>query len=265
MVLDYRGGNESMTLTKQLDHVSDGLSKLLSQLKDKPRLAAVLSADMRQAQDVENAMFQLLGERFIDNGYGKQLDVVGRIVNQPREGRTDEAYRAALRAKIVVNYSEGTPEDLIEVIHAMTPGAPGHVTDLVYNWDLSRYTYPFGFSPLNGCSTFTSSGTPTPVSGTNTLGYVVSAAYLDSGARIDPTPDFVSTTFKVMAQFQHTNVASLGTIVQRDADGVPTVRWTAPSNTGVWNAADITLNTADGTDIVLGATGTDRVWADDIH
>lgn len=110
-----------MTLTQQTDHVQDGKDKLLTQFKDKPKIEGVLSAYMRQAQDLEDAYFEFLIDRFLADGEGVQLDNIGKIVDETREGKADNVYKIALAGKILGNFSEGTPEDIIAILKAMYP------------------------------------------------------------------------------------------------------------------------------------------------
>lgn len=66
-------------------------------------------------QSLEAALQQLLTERSIDTAVGAQLDVIGRIVGQPRNSLDDETYRRYCRARIATNKSNGTIENLITV------------------------------------------------------------------------------------------------------------------------------------------------------
>lgn len=66
-------------------------------------------------QDVENALQQLYILRRIDSATGAALDVLGKIVKQPREGRVDDDYRRYIRARIRVNRSTGTIRDVLSV------------------------------------------------------------------------------------------------------------------------------------------------------
>jgi len=67
------------------------------------------------AQDVENVLQQLLLQRWIDTAVGVQLDQLGKIVGQAREGRDDDDYRRFIRARILTNRSDGRFETLITI------------------------------------------------------------------------------------------------------------------------------------------------------
>lgn len=75
-------------------------------------LIAVLAGP---AQDIENALQQLLLNRAVDTAEGVQLDQLGVLVGQPRGGLSDDDYRRYLRARIATNRSGGVTEDLIRV------------------------------------------------------------------------------------------------------------------------------------------------------
>jgi hypothetical protein len=66
-------------------------------------------------QSIENMLQQLLTERSIDTAVGAQLDVIGRIVGQKRNGLSDDDYRRYCRARIATNKANGTTENLITI------------------------------------------------------------------------------------------------------------------------------------------------------
>lgn len=66
-------------------------------------------------QSIENTLQQLLTERSIDTAVGAQLDIIGKIVGQPRNGLDDETYRRYCRTRVAVNNSNGVIENLITV------------------------------------------------------------------------------------------------------------------------------------------------------
>lgn len=75
----------------------------------------LLSSIIEPAQTIEDTLQQMASERFVDTAVGEQLDIIGRIVGQGREGLADADYRRYIRAKIAANNSNGTVEDLLTV------------------------------------------------------------------------------------------------------------------------------------------------------
>lgn len=105
------------------DHVERGLARLISQYKEKPLFRAWVASYLKPIQDIEDALWEVLTERGVDNGVGVQLDVVGKIVNRSRGGLGDDDYRIALRCEIRIQRSDGTSRDVIEVTNlALPPG-----------------------------------------------------------------------------------------------------------------------------------------------
>lgn len=56
-----------------------------------------------------------------------QLDAIGKLVGQPRDGATDSVYQQYLAARVLANRSGGTPEELIAVANAVLGLAAGHI------------------------------------------------------------------------------------------------------------------------------------------
>jgi hypothetical protein len=71
---------------------------------------------MSPLQTVEDNAFALYTERWPDVAVGAQLDNLGEIVGQPREGRTDDVYRLWLQARILVNRSTGKADDTLTLL-----------------------------------------------------------------------------------------------------------------------------------------------------
>ena len=101
-----------MTLTFKDDLTTEALGRLAEQFKNKPKLTALISALMRQVQELEDSAQVLYFCRWVDNAEGTQLDGIGSIVNEQRAGRGDALYRLAIKAKVQINFSEAVPEDI---------------------------------------------------------------------------------------------------------------------------------------------------------
>ncbi len=85
-------------------------------MSDTPtRMSKFLTAVAGSIQSVEDALQQLYTERRIDTAVATQLDVLGRIVGQPRLGLSDSDYRRHVRARIATNRSNGSAEDIIKI------------------------------------------------------------------------------------------------------------------------------------------------------
>lgn len=101
------------------DHPSDGVGLLIWQFRGKPRLEAMLRALLEVVQQAEDAAWQVLTERWLDNAIGAQLDAIGTIVDLARAGWLDDTYRALLRAQVRVLRSRGRWSDLLGILELL--------------------------------------------------------------------------------------------------------------------------------------------------
>jgi hypothetical protein len=106
-----------MALARITDHVAQGLALLLDQYKGKPRLAAFISSYLRRVQELDDAAWDTLIKRYIDDAEGAQLDGIGRIVGEQRQGKDDATYRLFILVRIRVNLSFGHADDVIDVLN----------------------------------------------------------------------------------------------------------------------------------------------------
>lgn len=107
----------------KIDHVLAGLARLPQQWRDKQNIIDLLTIFLQRYNDLEQAYQDLLTLRGIDTAnadapsstVGAQLDMIGAIVGQLRNGMTNDDYRRYIRARIAANNSDGVIEDLITV------------------------------------------------------------------------------------------------------------------------------------------------------
>lgn len=112
-----------MALTKNTEHVQQALANFVEQFKGKINLNKLMEIYIEQVQEVENMFDELLKLVYdIDAAFGAQLDILGDIVGEERFGRDDLQYRTAIKARIILNGSEGTPETIIALVLALQPG-----------------------------------------------------------------------------------------------------------------------------------------------
>ena len=108
-------------LQKIIDHADQGIAKFLEQFKDKANLEALARSYLNRIQELENAIWEVINIRGIEESEGVGLDAIGRIVGRPRLALVDADYRIALRAQIRINRSSGTPEDMLAVTGLSIP------------------------------------------------------------------------------------------------------------------------------------------------
>lgn len=128
-------------------HAAIARSRLTDAGRRNAGLANLVDAVAEAVQGVEDAYWQLYSERWLDDAVGAQLDVLGRIVGQPRNGYGDADYRGHIAARIVANRSSGTAEELLTMVRTIVPGP----TTLVL-----ADAYPAGFVLQAGVSNLAS-------------------------------------------------------------------------------------------------------------
>lgn len=106
------------------DHVERSILQLIEIFR-KPRNQEWLRTGIGQAQEVEDALWQLFNAFDLDSGEGAALDLIGGILGERRDDRVDADFRAALRARILVNQSNGRIEDLIGILESLLPANTG--------------------------------------------------------------------------------------------------------------------------------------------
>lgn len=102
------------------DYVGRMQSLLIEQFQPKPAINGVVESIGVGMQRIESMWNDFLRFRYVDSAFGAQLDIIGEIVGQEREGRDDADYRAAIKARISVNISNGEPDSVIEAVKFFT-------------------------------------------------------------------------------------------------------------------------------------------------
>lgn len=102
------------------NHFHEGLLKLVPPFWGKPRIAAFLQSFLDRVTDLEDAAWDVLEARTIDNADATRLAVLGRVVGQPNFGWDTETYRAVIRGRIRTARSRALTDDIIEVVRLIT-------------------------------------------------------------------------------------------------------------------------------------------------
>ena len=116
-----------MSYSLKSTHVQEAIDNLIDAFSDKPLFTGLLSSYVQQIQDLEDAFSEILTETTTTTSTGAQLDALGSIVGELREGRNDLQYSTAINAQILLLQAEGTPEDII----ALTVAIAGSVTVVI--------------------------------------------------------------------------------------------------------------------------------------
>jgi hypothetical protein len=106
------------------DHVERSILQLIEVFR-KPRNQEWLRTSVGQVQEIEDALWQLFNAFDLETGEGAVLDLIGNLLGERRDSRLDPDFRAALRARILVNQSDGRVEDMLAVLVALVPALEG--------------------------------------------------------------------------------------------------------------------------------------------
>ena len=107
-------------LTYDTEHATRGVERLIERYR-RPRTSALLESWLAEVQAVEDALWQLLVDRSLETAEGYQLDVLGRIVGEPRRGRDDATYRVWIEARNLVHRSSGTTTQMLAIVRKLLP------------------------------------------------------------------------------------------------------------------------------------------------
>jgi len=113
-----------------LTHEDDAVARLAGQYKGKPRIEALVRSIARQIQDLENAAFSVLVNDTLELAEGDALDLIGSLVEQPRQGFADDFYRILIKVKIAENFSEGQPRAIIQAFRLIMVANVVHYQNL---------------------------------------------------------------------------------------------------------------------------------------
>lgn len=105
-----------MKITEDNAHEAEALAALLEQFIGKTNIEEMLSSYVQEVQELENVLYSLFDEKLLDTAVGAQLDLLGRIVQEPRRSSDDEVYRKLIRGRIAANRSSGTIPELLNLL-----------------------------------------------------------------------------------------------------------------------------------------------------
>jgi hypothetical protein len=102
------------TPTPITNHVLQGISKMLTPYRNRPRFAAWCKAPLTQVQELENVAADFLTLLDVDTADLPRLVLLGKIVGQNERG-TLEQFRRLVKVRVLVNRSRGRAPDLIKI------------------------------------------------------------------------------------------------------------------------------------------------------
>lgn len=110
-----------MSYLVPVNHTDQANNRLLYQFNTKDNILNLLSSIMTSIQSLEDVAISFSDIMFsIDDSTNGMLDIIGKLVGATRNGQTDSEYRESIKFQILLNTSEGTPNDLLVAIEKLT-------------------------------------------------------------------------------------------------------------------------------------------------
>lgn len=110
-----------MSVEKIIDHTDRTKARIISRWKKDPVVLLQAENVGEQSQELEDLLHEFYSFLSIDSMIGAQLDTIGVILGQKRNGLTDIEYRVYLKAKIGQNVGSGTLSDIRIVWNLLLP------------------------------------------------------------------------------------------------------------------------------------------------
>lgn len=113
--------------------------KLIFYFDQSPIIHSFVTAFLDEITDLDTLTNSLYTERTIDSAVGVQLDQIGYLVGEYRQGRSDEDFRLGIKLRIAINNSSGTVEDIISVLQLLFSSETEIIVNRVASARLSVY------------------------------------------------------------------------------------------------------------------------------
>lgn len=107
------------------NHTTVALQRLLDQFQGLPNWEALLGAIAEQAQNLETVGEQLATLPSIADSVGAQLDNIGDLIGEPRQGFSDAVYRLHLTARVFLNKGSGTIPEILRMFATILEAPEG--------------------------------------------------------------------------------------------------------------------------------------------
>lgn len=98
------------------DYTEEALSLLLPQFDNSPKLKGLLESAVEPTIEWQDGLEQMLLAYDVRVCGGEPLDKLGKLLNVVRGDKSDEDFRSAILARILINKSTGSGKNLIEML-----------------------------------------------------------------------------------------------------------------------------------------------------
>lgn len=100
-----------------LPHIDAAVDRLAQQYRELPNITGLLTATCEQMQDADDTARTLSTMLDPDASVGAQLDKLGGVIGEARQGFDDGSYAQHIKARIFLNRSSGTIPELLTMFN----------------------------------------------------------------------------------------------------------------------------------------------------
>lgn len=118
--IDIGNSQDTISFNAVTLHTPKALGRLIEYWKNKSTLRLWQSAYTDEIQLLENAIWDLYTAYLLDYAGTAQLDTIGKIVGERRNGLSNAAYRIRIRVRILINNSFGRAPQIKTIIKRIT-------------------------------------------------------------------------------------------------------------------------------------------------
>jgi len=111
-----------VALTQITDHQAIACSRLVEQYRESVTVNALVALATAENQALENTLWADYGIT-LPTAVGEQLDLLGSLVGQAREGMDDATYRLWIAARVLLNRSSGTGPQILAIMRCVVPSS----------------------------------------------------------------------------------------------------------------------------------------------
>lgn len=128
---------QTHTTPEITDHCQFAINRLASQFRGKSNIETLICIFADKIQELEQALNDLAAFDDLEEAYGAGLDAIGQLYNLPRQGMLDDEYRINLKAASLTVNSEGTPDELLNILTLLDDGYNAAAITLVEHYPAS--------------------------------------------------------------------------------------------------------------------------------
>lgn len=97
-----------------------GLELLLYQFSDKFNIEQIIRSYGNEIDKLNDDAYILVDNFNLNDATGVYLDYLGRLFGEVRDGDNDGDFRKRINARVLINNSKGTPNELLEILSQLT-------------------------------------------------------------------------------------------------------------------------------------------------